>query len=310
MIEVILTWSIGRMLKCLAAYNLIKEVGKDTYVATPFSQAAIQQKGVPATAKMGVAWVHPPLASLPEYLDTRDYAIPTATNDNPAKFGLKHEGGAWGFLQSNPKVSAAFHELFNYWSTCRPYWYDFYPVEESLFSGFKDPNAPLLVDVGSGLGQYSRDLFTRFPNAPGTVVLQDQATVLEQAQSSVALPDKVIPIVHDFFKPQPESCRGAKAYYMHFILNDWPEDKCKEILSHLHDAMVKGYSKLLIGEIVMQDTDEGWYSTSIDIAMMALFGSQERDLTQWRQLLEESGFTIEKIWHKSGPESLIEAVVA
>ena len=40
---------------------------------------------------------------------------------------------------------------------------------------------------------------------------------------------------------------------MHAVLHDWSDSKVKEILMNLKTGMVKGYSMLLINEMVIPD---------------------------------------------------------
>lgn len=94
---------------------------------------------------------------------------------------------------------------------------------------------------------------------------------------------------------------------MHSILHDWTDDMAVKILLNLKDAMKPGYSKILINENVIPDTNAYWETTSLDITMLALFSSQERTAKHWHRLLESVGLKIVKIWTvEKGVESLIE----
>lgn len=98
---------------------------------------------------------------------------------------------------------------------------------------------------------------------------------------------------------------------MHSILHDWPDSKAKDILTSLKPSMTKGYSKLLINEIVIPDEGAHWTSTALDMVMMSCFSACERTERDWRALLESVGFRITKVWiYEPGTESLIEAEVA
>ena len=74
--------------------------------------------------------------------------------------------------------------------------------------------------------------------------------------------------------------------------------------------MKPGYSKLLVNEIVIPDKGAHMASTGLDLLMMASFAAAQRTETGWRELLDEAGFKILKIWEgKGGGESLIECEV-
>lgn len=98
---------------------------------------------------------------------------------------------------------------------------------------------------------------------------------------------------------------------MHSILHDWTDDDCRKILKGLIPALKPGYSKVLINENVIPDTDAYWVSTSLDLIMMSLFASAERTAGDWHALLESVGLRITKIWTaERGVESLIECELA
>lgn len=100
---------------------------------------------------------------------------------------------------------------------------------------------------------------------------------------------------------------GARAYYMHHVLHDWPDDQSREILTQVKDAMKPAYSKLLINEHVILSTGASWRVTSLDVTLFTLAGAKERSEYDWRQLIEGVGLRICKIWSPvNGAESLIE----
>lgn len=78
-------------------------------------------------------------------------------------------------------------------------------------------------------------------------------------------------------------------------------------MSNLKPALEPGYSKILINEIVVPDRRAEWYSTSVDMLMMACHSSAERREKHWRALIESAGLKISKIWDCDGAaEKLIE----
>jgi hypothetical protein len=105
---------------------------------------------------------------------------------------------------------------------------------------------------------------------------------------------------------------GARAYYMHSILHDWPDETCVKIVERIKQAMKPGYSKILINENVIAPTGAAWEATGLDLLMLTLFSARERTESDWRQLLEKQcGLKISKIWtHENGVESVIECELA
>lgn len=88
--------------------------------------------------------------------------------------------------------------------TGRPAWMDegFYPVEEHLLKGFdaNDKDAVLFVDIAGGVGHYTEQFRSRFPNTSGRLVLQDLPGVI---QSSGDLHPRIEKIEYDFLTEQP-----------------------------------------------------------------------------------------------------------
>ncbi|KAF5630765.1 sterigmatocystin 8-O-methyltransferase [Fusarium sp. NRRL 25303] len=164
-----------------------------------------------------------------------------------------------------------------------------YAVEKTLFPGSDQaPDAPLLVDVAGGLGHDIHDF-----KPPKKLILQDLPVVI----NDVKVIDPSIELMpHDFLTEQP--VKGARAYFMHSILHDWPYDVCRKILARLVEAMKPGYSKLLIFECVIPRTGAYWEATAGDILMMTQLSALERTEDNWYQLIEQSGLNLKivKFW--------------
>lgn len=74
--------------------------------------------------------------------------------------------------------------------------------------------------------------------------------------------------------------------------------------------MTKGYSKLLINDMILPDTDCSFLQASYDITMMAIHTGMERSRSQWTALLDEAGFEVVRFWVPPGnAEEIVEAVL-
>lgn len=74
--------------------------------------------------------------------------------------------------------------------------------------------------------------------------------------------------------------------------------------------MIPGYSKLLIGNIILPDENVPLRASGLDIAMLFLHSGSQRSEAEWRALLEEGGFTVIKVWLPHGDgDGIIEAEV-
>ncbi|KAI7268671.1 hypothetical protein KC345_g7638 [Hortaea werneckii] len=108
---------------------------------------------------------------------------------------------------------------------------------------------------------------------------------------------------------------GARAYYLHSVLHDWPKPLASAILTRIAQAMEPGYSKLLIHENCIPALGAHWEATALDMMMLGLVASKERTDHEWRELIEatvrQDGYRLRVvgIWgdgEEEGVESLIE----
>lgn len=166
-------------------------------------------------------------------------------------------------------------------------WYQSLNAPQVL--GQATSNAPLLIDIGGNDGNELVSLLNQHPTLAGGLLLQDLPGPISKAE----IPDRIAAQAYDFFTPQP--VHGAKNYYMHRILHDWPDDQCREILRNQKAAMKPGYSKILINEIVIPDQGATWLEAGIDMIMLAKHASTERTESEWRDLVDSAALKIVEI---------------
>ncbi|KAJ8112883.1 hypothetical protein OPT61_g4851 [Boeremia exigua] len=178
-----------------------------------------------------------------------------------------------------------------------------YPVAERL--RIDDPERVLFVDVGGGVGHQLVKFRERAVGLAGKFVLEDLPAVLAQASD---LPEGVVKVGHDFFQPQPEGVKGAKAYFLRMILHDWPQTQAETILKHIVDVMAED-SVVLIHEVILPENGIGHFEAKMDWHFMNL-GALERTEEQWRTLAESVGLEVRGIWQEeegsNGGRGLIE----
>lgn len=299
---------ISRTMKHLAAMNVVREIGPDHYLATPFSVALTEPK-----YRDGITYTHnvagPSFHQLPAYLKSISYGHPTDIADGPFQYAHQTQAPFFVWLYEKPELASCFNNYMSGYRAGKSSWVDpgFYPVEERLGNGMKQgADEVLLVDVGGGLGHDLELLKQNHAGVPGKLVLQDKEEVVKQTTAPDAVFEKM---AHDFFTPQP--IHGARAYHLHSVLHDWDNASCVSILENIISAMEKGYSKILINELVVPDQNASWSITSMDWLMLALGAVKERTEKDWHSMAESVGLKITGIWTKEqGTESLIECELA
>ena len=204
-------------------------------------------------------------------------------------------------MQKRPAIADNFNGLMHGVKMERAEWLDWFPVQQEILDQTSDdPNGVLMVDLGGGRGRDLAAFKGKFPNYPGRYVLEDQQHVIDTANV-----DGIEKIVHDFFKPQP--VKGARFYFTHYILHDWDDGKCIEILKNTASAMTKGYSKIYLNEWILPDVGCSLYEALLDVQMMIVLAGMERTRSQWQKLVQAAGLKIEKFWTPPGyGEGIIE----
>ncbi|SPO07028.1 related to O-methyltransferase B [Cephalotrichum gorgonifer] len=294
-----------RLMRHIASMGYIDEVGADTYKPTNFSSSLTIPEiggGYPCIAG-GLA---ASLYKFPEYAIKTDYKTPNSISNGSLQYAYNTEHNMFEHLHANPPYGQQFNNHMGGYRQGRPSWMDdgFYPVQQRLLDGFEDaPDAALLVDVGGGLGHDLDEFRRKTPGAPGRLVLQDLGNVLGEI---VELDSRIERMTYDFHTEQP--VKGARAYYMHSVLHDWPDEVAAQIIARIKEAMKPGYSRLLINENVVPPEKAQWEATALDIMMLTLLSSRERTQGDWEHLVQElGGLRITKIYTAAnGVESIIE----
>ncbi|KAH9886349.1 S-adenosyl-L-methionine-dependent methyltransferase [Xylariomycetidae sp. FL2044] len=277
---------LRRLCRLLAAFHIIEEKAEDKYAPTPFSKAIGENEKILQMLQAGTDHYLAAAKNLPVYLAKTSYKEPfdasvnnySETNDEKLNF--------FDRLMKYPDFNKSFIGHMTGYTAWKTPWTEVYDTG-SLVKGAKlgEGCPPLVVDLGGNTGLDISRVLAKHPDLPaGSLVLEDLPEVIERAE----VDKKVTTLAHDFFKPQP--VKGARAYYMHAVLHDWSDEKSKELLSNVREAMEPGYSKLLIYEAVIPPTGASMNQTVMDVHMMSLLSAFERTQASWTKLLTEAGF--------------------
>ncbi|KAK2867938.1 hypothetical protein FQN49_003324 [Arthroderma sp. PD_2] len=184
------------------------------------------------------------------------------------------------------------------------------------------PTGSTVVDIGGSQGHVSVHLAQKYPHLQ--FVVQDLAEVVEGA--AVRLPvdvkERVEFMAHDMFTEQP--VRDAEVYLLRFVLHDWQDPYCVDVLQKLVPGLKNG-ARVVIQEHLLPEpgamtllqemqvryvpSDPEWpmfltithsAPSSMDAIMLSLFNSRERDQEDWMQLFAAAStkfkfFTVHRI---------------
>ncbi len=145
-----------------------------------------------------------------------------------------------------------------------------------------------VVDVGGGNGSLLTALLERQPGLRG-IVFDLPETVRDEA----LLGDRIRFVAGSFFESVPE----GDVYLLSTILHDWNDESAAAILRTIRTG-APSHARLILFEAVIPDGNEPGGGKWLDLLMLALFAGRERDVAQWRELLEGNGFEPTSIEHE------------
>jgi len=267
----------------LSGISLFSETAPDTYLAKPLAGAFCTDSPI-REAVIHLGSQASAVALLPDYFAKNGYMNPGDAFNGPWQFAQKTDKHYFEWLAEIPALQSAFNTVMGISRMGQVDWTEFYPVEERVKVDSAERIA--LVDVGGGVGHDLTALRAKMPNLTGRLVFEDLPIIVDAAQITL---EGIVGIGHDFFNPQPESVRGAKAYYLRTVLHDWPDEQASTIIKNIKEVMAED-SILLINENMLPENGVSLYQAELDLAMMTCFSSLDRTEKQFRALLEDQGF--------------------
>ncbi|RAH63526.1 S-adenosyl-L-methionine-dependent methyltransferase [Aspergillus piperis CBS 112811] len=286
---------IERIMRVLVAMGFAEEQEGGTYLANALSRE-MTEKASTSVIETLFTDVAPVIQKTPEFLRKSGYQNPENGREGPFQYTYNTSLCTFDWLAENPIIQARFHAYVDGVRSNRPYWFDWFPVQERMLNDCaKNPDEPLLVDIGGGTGRDISAFRDRFPDAIGRLFLEDLPSVIDRIQSV----DQVIePIKYNIYDPQP--VHGARVYYLKFLLHEFDDENCKVALRNITAAMKRGYSKLVIDEFVLPDQNAGIFYSMLDMGLMAFRSGMVRTQTQWTTILQSVGLHVNVICFPDG----------
>ncbi|KAL2863975.1 S-adenosyl-L-methionine-dependent methyltransferase [Aspergillus lucknowensis] len=282
---------LDQILRLLAATGYVLETGVQTYGPSALTET-MASPVIEGTTRACFDIGNFCTTYAPEYFRRNGNQFPTSALDTPFQLAKNTQLSYFAWLDENASLAKDFQQWMTAKLEASPNWVDWFDVEGVILDGLRtvqpddaDGNV-LLVDVGGGDGHYVHAFNRKFPNVGGRRIVQD----LPHVVSNIAdVPESTELMAYDFFEPQP--VKGARAYYLHWILHDWDDKPARDILTNIAAAMEPGYSRLIINEQIVPDRGCDFATACLGIMMMVQVGALERSEQQWRALLTSVGFT-------------------
>ncbi|MCJ1294174.1 hypothetical protein MMC34_005731 [Xylographa carneopallida] len=188
----------------------------------------------------------------------------------------------YAFLAQHPERARRFGSAMR-WFTKGEVW-DLKHLVASYDWAALDRLGAVLVDVGGGEGGVAQVLAAATQHL--RVVVQDLPGTVEKGRELLPreFHDRIEFAAHDFYTAQPLK---ADAYFFRWIMHNYSDQTCVQILQALIPALTKG-ARVLVYEIVMPDEPIKSYTekiqANVDLIMLAMFNACERKKDDWRKL--------------------------
>ncbi|XP_042519729.1 (R,S)-reticuline 7-O-methyltransferase-like [Macadamia integrifolia] len=244
----------------------------------------------PSLAAMVLAEDHPWLMAPWHYLTK-------CAQEGGVAFTKAHGCQIWDFAAANPE----FNHLFNEGMACTSK-----VVLEAVLSAYREGFAGMgsgsvVVDVGGGTGMAVAEIVKSHPHVKG--INFDLPHVVDTAPQYTG----VSHVGGDMFVSIPK----ADVHFLKWVLHDWSNEICINILKNCRKALPEKNGKIIIVEVVLEPEGKGLFAETglvLDLLMIAhTSGGKERTKIEWKKLLEEAGFPSHKIIQIPALPSIIEA---
>ncbi|MFC1405469.1 MULTISPECIES: methyltransferase [Streptacidiphilus] len=266
--------NLTRLLRYLATLDLVSE-DQDGFRLTALG--ALLRTGGPGSlrplALMYGGAFYQSFASLGHTVRTGEVGFEHRFGQNHFDYFVRHPELAELFDQSMAASSRMFEPL-----TAHPV----------VTAAAQAPTPGTVVDVAGGNGELLGRLLTAHPRLRG--VLLERLHVIEAARRSLdaaGLGGRCDYLPGDFAHVPS----GGDVYVLSRVLHDWDDDRCREILRGIAQAMPATADLLIIERVLPADGSPS-LATAWDLHMMCNVGGRERRTDHYARLLAEAGLAL------------------
>jgi ubiquinone/menaquinone biosynthesis C-methylase UbiE len=168
-----------------------------------------------------------------------------------------------------------------------------------------------IVDVGGGYGELVAAILKAHPKARGVVVDMPHASEgAKQYARDAGVAERCEFVAGDFFESMPP---GGDIYLLKSVLHNWNDEKSAVILRNCRRAMSQSAKLLLVERLALARMDVSCEAQAVaraDLNMLVGPGGRERTEAEFRDLLDDAGFRLVRIFPGVLDFSVIESVAS
>lgn len=272
-----------RIMRVLASMGFFYESETNVFSITPLGKILQKDKMQPIVLMFLSEWHNQAFEKLYHSVQTGDIAFDAAFGKPSFEWFRENPEEADVFNNANRIKAIASH------------------TEITRVYDFNSFNT--LVDIGGGYGGLLFFILKAYTQIKGAVadLLYMKETVSQQIIDN-DISERCDFIDCNFFEKVPEN---FDCYLLSNILHDWDDNKCAEILYNCYQSM-PAKAVLLIIESIVPGKNEFSMTKLLDIEVLVMGGGKERTEREYLDLLDKSGFTLNRILNTSNELSILE----
>jgi hypothetical protein len=182
------------------------------------------------------------------------------------------------------------------------------PQGQLLAEAFDFSQCSCVLDVAGGPGGLIIELGKKYQHIRGIVMdLPPVCALADEAIAAAGLSGRFVSRHADLFDgPYPD---GADAISLAWVLHDWNDEHCRQILRNCHTALPAGGTLLITESVLNPDRAGTAFATLMSLHMLLLCepGARERTEAEYAELLGATGFRVEGLVRMAAPRDLLVA---
>lgn len=191
------------------------------------------------------------------------------------------------YVRDNPEFGDVYNDLIEHAARTHP------DAVHDALDGYDFSRFSHVCDVGGGRGRLLGHILAANPHLHGTVL--DLPSVVAEDDGlwagKLGVADRCRYVGGDMFESVPE----ADAYVLKWMLHNFDDERCQEVLSNVHEAAPPD-GRLFVVETVVPDPRTSHDVKRLDVAMMVQTGGRERTRDEYAALFERAGWELVETW--------------
>jgi hypothetical protein len=279
--------SLYRLLRALATVGIFREVEERAFVSTPMSDLLRsdhprRMQGWPVFIGRSQNWT---------VWGDLLHSVQTGGDASRHLYGMS----VWEYRAAQPGEATIFNAAMAAISNS---------VAESVAAVYDFNRFERIVDVGGADGTLLTAILAVHPRPHGAVFDLPQAVVeATPVIGAAGLTDRCDAVPGSYFE---EITPGADAYLLKSVLHDCTDEDSQTILRNIGKAMAPGGVVLIVESIIQRGAGTP-AETFSDLNMLVATGGRERELQEWKALLQGAGFELTGVTRATPRFNIIEA---